>query len=380
MCPYSFDVPGGVQFHVRDLSQSLRSRGHEVGVLVPAESSTELPEGFTSAGGAIPIRYNGSVARLSIGPAVSRRTDAWLSAGDFDVVHIHEPFAPSLGMMALRHSEVPIVATFHSSQTRSRALEAAEPWLRTSLERISARIAVSEDARRTVVEHLGGDAMIIPNGVFVDTFASAHPHPPWKSKKDTPTIAFLGRLDEPRKGLAVLLAAVPELVHRFPGLRVLVAGRGDFQEATADLGDYRRHLEYLGEISDDGKSALLKSVDCYVAPQLGGESFGIVLVEAMSAGTTVVASDLVAFRAVVADGQAGFLFRVGSASALAQVLITALTDEPERARRQEFARSWVRRYDWSNVTDRITDVYQVVASPPPADSRFWWSRLRRRGS
>src|SRR5699024_4616210 len=155
----------GVQFHVRDLAEHLRSAGHHAAVLAPAEEETPIPEYMTSVGGAIPVRYNGSVARLSFGPSVAARTGRWLEDGNFDVVHIHEPFAPSVGMIAMRRAECPVVATFHSAQERSRALQAAYPLVRPGLERISARIAVSAAARRTVVEHLGGDALVIPNGV-----------------------------------------------------------------------------------------------------------------------------------------------------------------------------------------------------------------------
>lgn len=175
VCPYSFDAPGGVQIHIRDLAEMLISLGHEVSVLAPADEDTPVPDYLVSAGGAVPVRYNGSVARLSFGPVVAARAQRWLAAGDFDVVHIHEPITPSVGLIALRLAEAPVVATFHSSQLRSRAMQIAYPLVRPALERISARIAVSEDARRTVVEHLGGDAVVIPNGVYVDRFASATP-------------------------------------------------------------------------------------------------------------------------------------------------------------------------------------------------------------
>ena len=240
-------------------------------------------------------------------------------------------------------------------------MQVAYPLIRPGLEQISARIAVSEDARRTVVEHLGGDAVVIPNGVNTKVFAAAAPEPAWQGTPERPTLAFLGRLDEPRKGLQVLLAAVPAIRARFPGLRVLVAGRGDLDAATAGLGAHAGAVEQLGGISDAEKAALFSSVDAYIAPQTGGESFGIVLVEAMSAGTSVVASDLNAFRRVLDDGGSGFLFTTGDPASLAETVIRALSDPAERTRRREYAARAVRRFDWDEVAARILDVYAMVS-------------------
>ncbi|MBD3784684.1 MAG: glycosyltransferase, partial [Micrococcales bacterium] len=173
VCPYSFEVPGGVQFHVRDLAEVFLAQGHEVSVLAPADDDAELPAYLTSCGRAVPVRYNGSVARLTFGPVTSARVTRWLEAGGFDVVHLHEPVTPSVSLMALWAAEEPVVATFHTSTVRSRAMHAANPLLRPSLEKIRGRIAVSEDAARTVRRHLGGDTYIIPNGVHVERFAQA---------------------------------------------------------------------------------------------------------------------------------------------------------------------------------------------------------------
>src|SRR3954465_187112 len=229
VCPYSFDVPGGVQFHVRDLAEHLIGSGHEVSVLAPADDDTPLPWYVEAAGRAMPVKYNGSVARLAFGPVSRVRVRRWLADGDFDVLHIHEPVSPSLSMLALWAATGPIVATFHTANLRSRVMQAAYPVLRPSLEKLSARIAVSEDARRTVVEHIGGDAVVIPNGVFVDRFASAEPPPgcvPAAEPREDGRapggpVAFLGRIDEPRKGLPTLLAAWPAVQAARPGSRLL---------------------------------------------------------------------------------------------------------------------------------------------------------------
>lgn len=364
VCPYSFDVPGGVQFHVRDLAEALIGRGHEVSVLAPAADDTPVPPYLVAAGRAVPVHYNGSVARLTFGPVTAGRVRRWLTAGRFDVLHLHEPVTPSLGMLALWIADGPVVATFHTSIVRSRSLQVAYPLVRQSLEKISLRIAVSEDARRTLVEHLGGDAVVIPNGVWVDAFAGVGTEPRWTGTSKAPTIAFLGRLDEPRKGLAVLLRAVPTVLDAYPGARVLVAGRGDTGEEQARdvLGDRAGAVEFLGGVSEQDKARLLASVDVYCAPQTGGESFGIVLVEAMSAGTTVVASDLGAFTRVLDDGDAGVLFRTGDPADLGATLVRVLRDRELRDRVSARASHVVGRYDWSAVTDQVLAVYEMAVA------------------
>jgi len=364
VCPYSFDVPGGVQFHVRDLAESLIERGHDVSVLAPAADDTPVPPYLVAAGRAVPVHYNGSVARLTFGPVTARRVRRWLAAGQFDVLHLHEPVTPSLGMLALWIADGPVVATFHTSIARSRSLQVAYPLVRQSLEKISLRVAVSEDARRTLVEHLGGDAVVIPNGVWVDTFAGAGTDARWTGTSQAPTVGFLGRLDEPRKGLAVLLRAVPAVLDAYPGARFLVAGSGETgQEQVREvLGPRAGAVEFLGSVSEDDKARLLASVDVYCAPQTGGESFGIVLVEAMSAGTTVVASDLGAFRRVLDDGEAGVLFRTGDPADLGTTLVRVLGDPGLRERVSAHASHVVGRFDWSAVTDQVLAVYEMAVA------------------
>lgn len=380
VCPYAWDVPGGVQFHVRDLTEVLTARGHQVSVLAPADDDAPLPPYVVPAGRAVPVPYNGSVARVNFGPLSAARVRRWLRDGRFDVLHIHEPATPSLSLLACWAATGAIVATFHTANLRSRAMLAASPFLEPALEKVGARVAVSEDARRTLVEHVGGDAVLIPNGVFVDRFAEAEPRPSWRG--DGGTVGFIGRLDEPRKGLPTLLAAMERVVAERPGVRLLVAGHGDRDEVAEDLPPaVRAAVTFLGVVSEADKARLLRTVDVYVAPNLGGESFGIILVEAMSAGAPVLASDLDAFGRVLDGGRVGVTYPAGDTGALTRSLMDLLGDEPRRARLAADASRWVRRYDWSTVADQLLAVYETVAAGAgavgEADVRPWRDRLRR---
>ncbi len=364
VCPYSLDVPGGVQSHVLQLAEVMLARGHEVSVLAPASPEVALPPYVVSAGRAIAIPYNGSVSRLQFSPAVHGRVRRWLSDGDFDVLHLHEPNAPSLSMWALRVAEGPIVATFHTSTTKSLTLTVFQGVLRPWHEKIVGRIAVSDLARRWQMEALGSDAVEIPNGVDVESLASAplldgYPRP-------GKTVLFLGRYDEPRKGMAVLLDALPEVVERFGDVQLLIVGRGDEDElrahAAGRAGGLVDHIRFLGQVDDAGKASAMRSADVYCAPNIGGESFGIVLVEAMAAGTAVAASDLDAFRRVLRDGEVGRLVPVGDAAALAEALIAVLENDVLRERYVAAGAKAVLRYDWSVVASQIERVYDTVAA------------------
>ncbi len=376
VCPYSFDVPGGVQSHVRDLAEHLIGGGHEVSVLAPADTETAVPDYLAAAGRAVPVKYNGSVARLTFGPMSASRVRRWIADGDFDVLHLHEPVTPSLSILALWLATGPIVATYHTAMVRSRAMQAVQPMLRPTLEKINARIAVSDEARRTLVQHFGGDAVVIPNGVDVDAFATARINPDWRGSPDRPTIAIVGRLDEPRKGLPVLLAALPMILRVHPGLRVLALGRGQARQVLADWPPaVQRAVELLGGLDDAAKASMLRSVDLYVAPHTRGESFGIVLVEAMSAGTPVVAADLSAFRRVLEEGEYGVLVPVGDPDALAGSVISLLADPERRRRLSERASRAARHYDWSRVGAQVESVYETVRSGLP-DSDGPGARVR----
>jgi phosphatidylinositol alpha-mannosyltransferase len=360
VCPYTWDVPGGVQEHVRGLADALIELGHYVSVIAPAEDEPLEPGYVVPAGRAVPVPYNGSVARLAFGFLSASRVRRWLKEGDFDVVHVHEPTAPSLSLLACWVFDGPIVATVHTAMPRSRVLHVAQPILQSALEKISGRIAVSEAARTTLVEHLGGDAVLIPNGVSVRRYEKGEALPGWPG--DGGALGFLGRIDEPRKGLSILLDAFRQLGAERPGLRLLVAGPGDAEEAQEQLPpELRERVVLLGQVSDEDKVRVYHSVDVFCAPNTGGESFGIVLAEAMAAGAPVVASNLDAFRRVLRGGRAGELFENGSSADLAAAAGRMLDDPVRRATLAAAASVAVRDYDWQVVARDVLRVYQAVA-------------------
>ena len=364
VCPYSFDVPGGVQNHVHDLAEALIRLGHEVSVLAPADEDAPLPPYVVSAGRAVPVPYNGSVARLAFGPISATRVRRWLSAGRFDVLHVHEPVTPSLSMLAVLYARTPVVATFHTATTRSRAMAAAQGALQVVLEKITARIAVSDLARKVQVEHLDGGGWEIPNGVAVAKFADAVPLAGWPGTGGA--VGFLGRFTEPRKGFPILLNALSRLVPARPDLRLLVAGPGDPEEALADRARaVRDRITFLGKVSEGDKARMLRSVDLYVAPNTGGESFGMILTEAMAAGTPVVASDLDAFRRVLDGGRAGAVFPAGDAGALADAIAGLLDDPARRAELADRAARVVAGFDWPVVAARVLEVYATAIEAAP---------------
>lgn len=352
VCPYSFDEPGGVQAHILDLATVFIEQGHHVQVIGPASASTQLPDFVVKGGPAFPIAYNGSVARLSVGPQVTRKVKRFIKDGDFDVLHIHEPNSPSFSMTALAVAQGPLVATYHASASSSLVLTLAKPFLAPFLEKIRGGIAVSDMARRWQVEQLGGDPVLIPNGVDTSVYAQARRRSPVKAPGAPLEVVFLGRLDEPRKGLDILLSALHQVRS---DIRVTIMGGGRAREVDG--------VDFVGRVSDAEKAEILGRADVYVAPNTGGESFGIVLVEAMAAGAAVVASDLEAFRAVCnadSDEVAGALFRNEDSGDLARVLNEVLDDADYRAQLVRNGVQRARTYDWDHVAAAVMQVYETV--------------------
>jgi phosphatidylinositol alpha-mannosyltransferase len=351
--PYPWDVPGGVVAHIADLAEALIARGHDVGVLTPVDDDeTQLPSYVTRAGRSVPIPYNGSVSRLLIGPVSAARARRWMHDGEFDVLHVHSPETFSLSLVALGNARGPIVATFHAANPKSRILSILQQPLQLYLEKLSGAISVSPAARKTIVEHLGNDSVVVPNGVHIAKYAGAVPLPGWPGEGGA--IGFVGRMDEARKGLRVLFDALPIIRREHPQARLLIAGPGRYDGAVPD------GVTMLGWVTDADKARALASVDVFAAPNTGGESFGIILLEAMAAGAPIVASNLDAFNRVLRGGALGALAAVGDSEALAGQCSALLTSRERREHLRTEARHAVARYDWSVVAGEILRVYEMA--------------------
>ena len=357
VCPYSWDVPGGVQNHIRDLAEFLLNNGHHVEVLAPATESDDLPEYVVSAGRAVSIPYNGAVARVLFGVGANSRVRSWINDGDFDLLHLHEPAIPSLSLLACWAGEGAMVGTFHAAAKYQKAIVAIGPILEPVIEKLSARIAVSESARLTLTAHLETDAIVIPNGIYADNYRDGSSRSEWTGN----TIGFLGRFEEDRKGLPVLLDALPIISRFIPDIRVLIAGPGDSEEVLEKVDpQLRNRVEFLGKISESDKTDFLASVSLYIAPNTGGESFGIILAEAMAGGAAVVASDIPAFADVLGNGEFGALFESENSESLAKVIIDLLRDDSKRKGLAAAGAVHAQRFDWSQVGEEIFEVYELA--------------------
>jgi phosphatidylinositol alpha-mannosyltransferase len=355
------------------LAEFLIAAGHQVSVLAPAIDEDNLPDYVVNAGKPISIPYNGAVARVLFGPVAFSRVRQWISQGDFDLLHLHEPAIPSISLLACWAADGPMVGTFHAAAKRQKIIFAIGPILEPAIEKLSARIAVSEAARLTLTDHLDTDAIVIPNGIYASRYHQGTPEEKWQGN----TIGFIGRFEEPRKGLSVLLEALPVIARFAPDVRILVAGPGDPTEVEKSIDPQLRHrFEFLGKISEEDKANFMSSVSLYVAPNTGGESFGIILAEALAGGACVVASDIPAFDDLLGHGQFGALFKSEDSTDLAKVIIELLRDESKRSQLATAGRSRGQSFDWDLIAKRIYSVYEmsIVGSEKvklASDTRSW---------
>jgi phosphatidylinositol alpha-mannosyltransferase len=378
VCPYGWDTPGGVQSHIRDLAEHLIEEGHYVSVLTPiSDDSVKHEDYVVNAGKPISIPVNGSVARVLFGPIASSRAKQWIASGDFDLLHLHEPAIPSLSLLACSAAEGPLVGTFHVSTPKKKAIYAIGPILEPIVEKLNARIAVSELARSTLKDHFDTDAVVIPNGIDGQKYANAKINSEYSNGH---TVGFIGRIEEPRKGLKVLIDSLSIVARFIPDVQFLVAGPGDSNEFTKKLNpQLKSRIKFLGLLSNEEKERFLKSIQIYVAPNTGSESFGIILTEALSAGTAVVASDIPAFKAVLENGEAGELFKNEDSADLAKVLVALLRDDDKRKRLGENGRLSAQKYDWQVVAEQIENVYEMAIAGGQrvtlaSENRFWSRR------
>jgi phosphatidylinositol alpha-mannosyltransferase len=311
------------------------------------------------------------------GPIASSRAKQWIASGDFDLLHLHEPAIPSLSLLACSAAEGPLVGTFHVSTPKKKAIYAIGPILEPIVEKLNARIAVSELARSTLKDHFDTDAVVIPNGIDGQKYANAKVNSDYSSAH---TVGFIGRIEEPRKGLQVLIDSLSIVARFIPNVQFLVAGPGDGSEFTKKLNpQLKNRIKFLGLLSDAEKESFLKSIQIYVAPNTGSESFGIILTEALSAGTAVVASDIPAFKAVLENGEAGELFKNEDSADLAKVLVGLLREDGKRKILGEKGRLSAQKYDWQVVAEQIENVYEMAIAGGQrvtlaSENRFWSRR------
>jgi phosphatidylinositol alpha-mannosyltransferase len=342
VCPYTWTTPGGVQTHVAGLAAYLRSRGAEVDVLAPADGPVD-ERGFVPLGRSLGFRWQGTVTRVALSPAAVARTARAVRGGSYDLVHVHEPMLPAAGLAAVLTAPCPIVATFHMTSRTAFWHRVFLPVLRLSARRLDARIAVSEEARRFAERVLPGRYRVIPNAIHVDAYRSA------RDGGREPRILFVGR-PEPRKGLDVLLRAFDRLPGT-PVLELVGVGAGDVPN--------RPRVRVHGQVPDAERVRLIGEADVLCAPSLGGESFGVVVLEGMAAGVPVVASEIPGYAALLPPS-AGRLVPPGDDAALAGALTELLSDPELRARLGEQGRREAARYDWARVGEEIAAVYDEV--------------------
>ncbi|MBX3313539.1 MAG: glycosyltransferase family 4 protein [Actinobacteria bacterium] len=359
VCPYSISIPGGVQEQVLGLARSLRHLGHPTRILAPSDGPP--PDGWvTPLGNSIPTAANGSVAPIAPDPAAQLRLIRAVRDEAFDVLHLHEPLAPGACMTAAVLKPTPLVGTFHAAGDSASYKYGSAP-LRWVASRLDARVVVSKEAEALAKTHLGGTYEHLYNGIEVERFASVEPWP-----TDGPTVLFVGR-HEPRKGLDVLLAALADLP---PDVRVWIGSDGPDTERlkVRYAGDPR--LEWLGRLSDEEKRRRLRAADVFCAPSLRGESFGVVLLEAMAAGAAIVAADLSGYRLVARADLDGLLVPPGDPVALGVALNRVLGDRALHDRLVASGSARAEEFSMDSLARRYLEIYDRITVPAPR-SRGW---------
>jgi phosphatidylinositol alpha-mannosyltransferase len=348
--PYSLTIPGGVQQQVLGLARALREKGHEVRVLGPCDGPP--PDSFvTPLGNSLPTAINGSVAPVAPDASAAFRTIRALNDEAFDVLHVHEPLVPGPTLTAVLVKLAPIVATFHSAG-ESGAYKTFQKLGRPIARRIDVRVAVSADAVELAQRYIGGEYEILFNGIDLEAYSG-----PMVENRDN-AIFFCGR-HEPRKGLGVLLEAVCLM----PGdVRLWIASDGPETELLKTQYQNDQRIEWLGRISDAEKIDRLRRASLFCAPSLRGESFGIVLLEAMAAGTPVVSTDIDGYRNVATDGENALLVEPGNPQALASAMSRIIADPRLATRLTAAGRIHAQSYSLDALADHYVVLYERALS------------------
>jgi phosphatidylinositol alpha-mannosyltransferase len=357
--PYDPAHPGGVYEHIIHLREEFIQRGHEVMVLAPRgrKGGLEVREGFYGIGRTVPIPANGSMVRVTFDVTLYNAVKTLLRREQFDVIHLHEPLIPVLPYLVLLNSRSVNVATFHAFRSSSPWYTAFKPYMTYMMSRLDARIAVSRPARDFVSQYFHGPYDIIPNGIDVERFHGVEPFP-WATD-GVPRILFVGRYNEPRKGFKYLLRAMPSIHQQFPNARLLVVGGGKVERFEGEMERYGvRHVDFVGQVSPSALPRYYASCDLFCAPSIKGESFGIVLLEAMAAGRPVVAGDIPGYRSVMTHGKEGMLVPPKDPHALALAIVRMLADAPLRARLAAAGQETANQYAWPEIASRVFAAYE----------------------
>lgn len=362
--PYDITYPGGANEHIHYLAAEYRAKGHEVRILAPASRGRPLPDepGLHTIGRPVPIRANGSNARITLSLTLSRQVKDYLAAERPDVVHLHEPLMPALPLTVLYHAEARKVGTFHAFSESNLGYFYARPFLQPFFERLDARIAVSRPAANFVGRYFGGDYEIIPNGIEIGDLGGVAPLPRYRDGR--PTILFLGRFEEPRKGFRYLLRAFALVRDQFPDARLLVVGGGNAQVYSEELARIgATGVEFAGYVDNAVKPRYYASCDVFCSPSTKGESFGLILLEAMVSGRAVVATSIPGHASVITHGADGWLVPPQDPVALALALVRMLADRETRERIAAAGQRTAQRYAWSEIARRVLTVYRGQEEP-----------------
>ena len=356
--PYDLARAGGVNTQIRAQARALRRRGHEVRIYGAA--SAQLAGGEVSLGAAIALTIGGTESGLAIDPRSSARVVRLLRSERFDVLHVHEPLMPLVAWSVLWSASTPIVGTFHVHREHGHRLYAAgRPWLARLVRRLAYRIAVSEAARGTAARYFPGPYEIVPNGIDIGEFRAPRPRPA-AFAEDRRHVVFVGRL-EPRKGVEHLIRAMPAVQQRIPAARLVLVGDGPDRERLAVVArQCGADAQFVCYVDDQALVACFQAADVICSPAVGGESFGIVLLEAMAAGTPVVASRIEGYAALVGDGNWAKLVAPGDAGALAREVTALMSDEEARTTLRARALAAVDRFDCARIAERLEGIYRDV--------------------
>lgn len=391
LTPYAWTVPGGVNQHIAALAERFTAMGHRVTIIAPSDAKAQVKESrervravllgeretvfapdepyprYFFAGGSYPVRYNRSISVIAAPVDLISNIDVFLESEDLDILHLHEPFVPSLGWTALRHANCPLVATFHANSERFLSYWITRPIFQRFFEAFDGVIAVSPVARDTAARYFPGEYRIIPNGIDLNVF-----RPPAQRRAGPLRLLFVGG-DSQRKGLKVLLRALRYLGPDVPPFELDVCGSDQQEQRYGRLvpAGLNGVVRFHGRVAHERLPELYQQADIFCAPSLGKESFGIVLLEAMATGTAVVASDIDGYRDVVTDGQEGVLVPPRDAKRLAAALRQVMVDDEARKAYALRGLQTAQRYSWDIVAAQVMSVYDEVVSRlrGPARSR-----------